>query len=158
MRVTANAGPLIALGRIGQVALLPALYQVILVPPAVRHEVTHDPVRPGAADLQHATWLHTVPITDQHAVQHLRVWLDLGESEAIVLARTTRTALVMDERRGRMVAAAQGITCIGTGRVLVDAKQQGHILAVTPLLDALQAAGVHLSRRLYAAIQQAAGE
>ncbi len=156
--LTANAGPRIALGRIGHLALLPALYQTILVPPAVYQEVTHDPTRPGAVAVQHAAWIQPRAVSDPAAVQSLRVWLDLGESEAIVLAEAAQTPLLMDERQGRQIAIARGLACIGTGRVLVDAKHHKHIVAVTPLLDALQAAGVRLSPRLYAAIQHAAGE
>jgi predicted nucleic acid-binding protein len=158
MFITANAGPLIALGRIGYLWLLPALYHEILVPQAVRHEVTYDPSRPGAVELLHATWLHSVSVTNHTAVQSLRLWLDLGESEALVLAQMFQTALLIDERRGRIIASARGISCIGTGRVLIDAKHQGHIPSVTPLLDALRTARVRLSPHLCDTIRRAAGE
>ena len=39
MKTVANAGPLIALARIGRLALLPSLYDQLHIPPAVRDEV-----------------------------------------------------------------------------------------------------------------------
>jgi uncharacterized protein len=99
--VVANAGPLIALGRIGELHVLCMVYQHIIVPPAVYHEVTHDTTRPGARDVLEASWIHIEQVTDTTAVQQLRDWLDVGESEAIVLAQMKQLPLLIDERRGR---------------------------------------------------------
>jgi hypothetical protein len=51
---------------------------------------------------------------DQNQVQELRQELDLGEAEAIVLAiKRGADVLLMDERRGRRMAAAAGLTVTG---------------------------------------------
>ena len=82
-----NAGPVIALARIGCLDLLQSLYGQLHIPPAVRDEVvTLERGRPGAEQVDTAAWIRTVDVRDVTAVQLLRERLDAGESEAIVLA------------------------------------------------------------------------
>ncbi|MBI1879979.1 MAG: DUF3368 domain-containing protein [Chloroflexi bacterium] len=95
---------------------------------------------------------------DQLAVQRLLFWLDHGESEAIVLAQEMGTTLLIDERRGRAIAATLSLEITGTVGILLAAKALGQVQEVTPLLDALLAAGVRLSPRLYDEAQRQAGE
>ena len=158
MAIVANAGPLIALGRIGQLGLLPILYEKVIVPPAVYREITREANLPGAQELRQATWFHTSGVGDQSAVHRLLFRLDLGESEAIVLAQEMQTTLLMDERRGRRIAEALGLNKTGTVGVLLAAKKKNKIAAVTPLLDALVSAGVRISPRLYQEARRLAGE
>ncbi|MFQ5854703.1 MAG: DUF3368 domain-containing protein [Anaerolineae bacterium] len=122
MTVVANAGPLISLARIGQLGLLQELYDEVVVPPSVHQEVTGDPGQAGAQELAQASWLRVVEVEDQTAVEVLRFSLDLGESEAIVLARELPATLLIDERRGRTTATALGLTKTGTVGVLLAAK------------------------------------
>lgn len=155
--VVSNAGPLISLARIGQLDLLPKLYGEIIVPSAVYAEVTVTSY-PGAEHLRSAEWLSVDEIEDTSAVQRLLFWLDLGESEAIVLAQRLEATVLMDERRGRAIAQAMELQVTGTVGVLLAAKTHGHILAVTPWLDALSIAGVRISARLYDDVRLLAGE
>jgi len=82
-----NSGPLISLARIGQLDLLPLLFDEIVSPRAVFEEVTHDLKLPGAEEIARAAWLKTMEISDRDAVDRLYVWLDAGESEVLVLAQ-----------------------------------------------------------------------
>jgi hypothetical protein len=50
MNVVSNAGPLIALGKLGQLSLLLTLYGEILMPREVYHEVVINGLRLGAED------------------------------------------------------------------------------------------------------------
>ncbi|MFM7840791.1 MAG: DUF3368 domain-containing protein, partial [Nitrospira sp.] len=85
--------------------------------------------------------------------------LDRGGSEAIVLAEELQADLVvMDESAGRRVLAARGIAFVGTVGVLMQAKQQGLIVALKTELDQLRACGVHLTDRVYQACLTASGE
>lgn len=158
MTVVTNAGPLIALARIGRLDLLPALYGQVVIPPAVYREVTQDAGLPGYQDLIEATWLKVREVHDQAGVQRLLFWLDPGENEAILLAQEAGLTLLIDERRGRTIAQALGLDKTGTVGVLLAAKAEGQISAITPLLHALLAAGVRLSPRLYQEVQRLAGE
>jgi hypothetical protein len=158
MSIVANAGPLIALSRIEYLYLLLALYDEVIVPPAVYREVTFDATRSGAGEIAQAAWIHQETATDTIAVERLQYWLDDGESEAIVLAQSMQLRLLIDERRGRTIAATLGVSCTGTIGVLLAAKQAGHIPTVTPLLDALQRAGVYLSSGLRGEVRRMSGE
>lgn len=158
MAVVANAGPLIALARLKRLDLLPTLYGEVVVPPAVYQEATKEADFPGAQDLKEAHWLRLMEVSDQAEARQLLFWLDRGESEAIVLAREIGATLLMDERRGRAIATTLGISVTGTVGLLLAAKAMGHIQAVTPWLDALLAAGIRLSPRLYEEARRLAGE
>ena len=58
MIVVSNAGPLIALARVDQLALLPSLYGTVLIPRAVEQEVTGMGLnRPGAGEVRAASWI-----------------------------------------------------------------------------------------------------
>jgi hypothetical protein len=158
MPIVCNSGPLISLGRIEQLALLPSLYNHISVPPAVYDEITRQAALPGANELANASWLHVVEVANRHNVTILRFWLDAGESEAVVLAQEMGATLLIDERHGRTIAHARGLSYSGTIGVLLAAKARGEIKVVRPLPDNLVTNGVRVSSRLYQAACQLAGE
>lgn len=80
---------------------------------------------------------------DQEQVSQIRADLDLGEAEAIVLAQERQAdLLIVDERRGRRVATARGVTVIGLLGVVANAKRSGLITKAKPLLDDL----IHTAR------------
>lgn len=66
--------------------------------------------------------------------------------------------MLLDERRGRRVARERGLPIIGTGAVLVEAKRQGLLPAVAPVLDAMVAQGRYIADRLRLTLLEAAGE
>ncbi len=148
--VVTDASVLIALSRIGKLDLLDRMYDRVLAPSEVAHEFGTCP-----------DWLHVEDVADRDAVHRLvRRPLDLGEAEAIVLALSKPDAtLLIDEAKGRKVAAGFGLRIIGTAGVLAGAKERGLIDAVAPLLDEL--IGVHgfrLSEHLYHVILRLVGE
>ena len=62
--------------------------------------------------------------------------LDIGEAEAIALAVEIQADQVLiDERRGRLVASRLNLRYTGILGILVEAKSQGLIAEVKPLLD-----------------------
>ena len=160
MIVVANAGPLIALARIGHLELLRLLYGEIHIPPGVRDEVVAAGQEcPGAVEVSAANWIHVVKVHDTVAVQLLRDRLGVGESEAIVLAMELNAdLLLMDEARGRRVAEGRGLNKTGTVGTLIMAKKRGLISAVRPLLDRLRATGFRMNDELYQTGCRLAGE
>ena len=156
----ANAGPLIALARIGRLDLLRSLYIRLHIPPAVRDEMVRSGRgRPGAESVCTATWIDAVDVRDVTAVQLLRERLDAGESEAIVLAiELEADLLLIDELRGRRVAEARGLNKTGTLGTLIAAKKRGLVPEVTPLLGQLKVVGFRMSEDLYQMTQVLAGE
>ena len=160
MIVVANAGPLIALAQIDRLDLLRALYGTVHIPLAVRDEVIvagHG--RSGSTQAADADWIKIVDVQDVTAVELLAERLDLGESEAIVLAlELSADLLLIDEARGRRIAEARGIAKTGTIGTVILAKQRGSLLSVSAELDKLQVAGFRMGRDLYEAALALAGK
>jgi predicted nucleic acid-binding protein len=161
--VVSDAGPLIALGRIEQLNLIKQLYKNVLIPPAVHNELHCSADLPGATALQRAIndgWIsiQSLPVKAK-ALSELRLILDAGESEAIVLAELVHCRfLLMDERRGRQVAKKRGLKVIGIAGVLLAAKSGGLIETVAPVLNSLSKEGYRLSGSLIAGILKMAKE
>jgi predicted nucleic acid-binding protein len=100
MTVVSNASPLITLARIGQLDLLRQLYNEILIPEAVWHEVVIEGInQPGAEVVSSAAWVVRHTVTNRQLVQALQQELDAGEAEAIALAVEIGSALLMDALR-----------------------------------------------------------
>lgn len=150
--IVADAGPLLGLERIELVSILADLYGTVLIPPRVPAELELSQGRPGshrlAAALQEG-WLRVEAPNRPDELKRLRLLLDGGEAEAILLAEDhPGEPLLLDERRGRTVARSRQIPVIGTGGVLLLAKRYGHIERVVPVLDRLAEAGYRLSPAL----------
>ncbi|MFP4395508.1 MAG: DUF3368 domain-containing protein [Anaerolineales bacterium] len=160
MIVVSDAGPLIALAKIGQFDLLRSLYNQLYIPRAVQDEVVASGQgRPGAEEVHTMAWIHTVEIYDTTAVQLLEERLDAGESESIVLAiQLEANLLLIDEARGRRVAEARGLNKTGTIGTLIAAKKRGLVSKVMPLVDNLRASGFRMGENLYRTCQILADE
>ncbi len=113
MRIVSNSSPLIAFYRIGRMNMLNELFDEILVPEGVSNELKSG--QWGKYD-----WIKTRQVKDKNMVNLLSVDLDIGESEAIVLALEEKAdLLLMDEKVGRNVA--------GTVSLLVKLAKHGKI-------------------------------
>jgi len=159
--VVSDASPLISLAVVGHLDLLQKLYSVVLIPEAVHGEaigVEND--APGVADLVSAPWIRVRAVRDRSLVEALTLRLDPGEAEAIALSVENQAGLLlMDERRGRMAATRLGCRVVGVTGVLLEAKVQGHLSALRPVLEALTTqAGFHVSAALTDRVLEAAEE
>lgn len=117
MTVFSNTTPFIALASIGQIELLPGLFNTIHVADAVIEECA-DGGRIAVPDLRSLSWV--VPAGEMSgSIQPLLMELDGGEKQNIALAIDRRADLViMDERLGRRVAEYVGLKVTGTLGVL----------------------------------------
>ena len=160
--VIADAGPLIALARIGEINLLRRMYGRVVVPPAVGSELAIDSSRPGAkvlAGMFAAGWIAVEAVVDSRVRSELDQLLGSGEAEAIALAEQEEPSfLLIDDARGRKSARSRGIPVVGVAGVLLAAKSRGEIAAVGPVLERLSDAGYRLSPRLVAATLDRADE
>lgn len=119
---------LIGFERIGQLALLPALLDPVMAPPAVVREFGSRP-----------EWLMEVPVADRGMVAALGLVVDPGESEAIALAFEKGVRIILDDRKAREAAQRLNIAVTGTVGILLKAKEAGLVASIRPLLDALEA-------------------
>ena len=72
MNVVSNASPLINLARIGELGMLRALYDQVLIPEAVWQEVVVDGSgQAGATDVQHASWIVRHRVANRSLVRAL---------------------------------------------------------------------------------------
>jgi len=168
--VIADAGPLIALARMGQIALLPQLFGQVTLTTQVANELTQGGMFPDTEALVQALqqpWLVTVDLPPPQLLEcadwiHVHQ-IDMGEASALVLASHAKAQgsavlLIVDEARGRAAAQHADIAIIGTAGLMLLAKDKGWLQAVKPLLLALQAQGYYLSDRLVQAVLRQAGE
>jgi len=96
---------------------------------------------------------------NQLAVQILQKDLDVGESEAIVLAIESHVHnILIDEYKGRKIAEAHGLKPIGTIGILLQAKKMGLLKQVRPELDMLIKNKRRISPSLYDKALELSGE
>ncbi|RKZ45520.1 MAG: DUF3368 domain-containing protein [Candidatus Parabeggiatoa sp. nov. 3] len=160
--IVADAGPLIALAKIGHLNLLHQMYGEVLIPPAILKELAVDTHKPGSALLKTALsdgWLQVIEIPLSKDKSLLELLLDAGEVEAILLAEKLKCRfLLIDERSGRVVAKKRGIAIVGVCGILLLAKEQGFIFLVVPLLNQLLNIGYRLSSQLILEVTNLAEE
>ena len=138
--VVADTGPLNYLVLIEQIEILPALFENVFVPQAVRDELRHQDapeiVRHWIAEPP--SWVEIVALTagnDQPALRRL----DEGERAAIQLAAQIGADLVLiDEREGAAVARSMGFAVTGTLGILDLAAYRG-LLALGEAPERLKA-------------------
>jgi len=66
-------------------------------------------------------------IKDDKKLYQLLIRLDLGESESILLAKKENLPLIIDEKKGRSVAAEFGLKIIGLIGILLVFKKSGQL-------------------------------
>jgi predicted nucleic acid-binding protein len=159
-RIITNAGPLIALARIGRLNLLSQLFTEIIVPRPVIEECTAFPRKQGAAAIAQAVKdrVFTLKTVKGWMVADAPPSLGSGELAAIELASQLNLPVLLDDKLGRAFASHRGVVMIGLGGLLIAAKRAGYIAAVAPLLDRLRDADYRLSQELIKTILQRCDE
>jgi predicted nucleic acid-binding protein len=122
--VIADTSPINYLILIGQIELLPRIFERVILPSAVQIELSN-PVAPPLVQSWIATppaWLEVVGTEGLEPVAGLHE----GEAAAIALAASLHADLVLiDERRGVRAAERQGLRVTGTLGVLDLAAERG---------------------------------
>jgi hypothetical protein len=153
MIVVSDTSPITALLTIGRADLLVQLFAEIVIPQAV-----HDELCKSHAVLPE--WLRVAAVSDRARVQLLAQTVDLGEAEAIALARELNADhLLIDERKGRRLATQLGLSVVGLLGAVIMAKRRGLIPSARDVLARLDRdAGVYLSDDLRDATLRSVGE
>jgi hypothetical protein len=158
--VVSNTSPLINLAAIGLLNLLPQLYTTITIPPAVHMEITvTGRGLPGATEGETADWIHVQSVTNTVLVTTLLQQVNPGEAEAIALSvESSAQLLLIDERKGRSLANAYGLSVAGIIGVLSLAKERTMIPSVRPALNDLRRFGFWINQNLYDHVLRQEGE
>src|SRR5690349_4388256 len=119
MIVVSDTSVITSLIQIGQASLLRNLQGTVLIPQAVHEELQRT----------HATipsFLEVRRVENRKMVDRLEAELDLGEAEAITLAKETNADLLLiDEKLGRQIAVREGLRIAGLIALVVEGKQRG---------------------------------
>jgi predicted nucleic acid-binding protein len=151
--VVSNTSPIRYLISIGEPDLLPQLFGNVLIPKAVYQELTHEntPDRVRQLIQFSPTWLEIGEVkanTDKTSLSHL----DAGESEAILLTEQIKADLLLiDEKKGRLVAKERGLTIIGVLGLLELANQQ-QLIDLRQAIDKLLKTNINISPSLIESI------
>lgn len=131
MIVVSDTSPISNLLTLNLEHLLKDMFHEVVIPPCVHDElIRHHPRLPN--------FLRVTRVKDASAVERLLTQLDIGEAEAVILAEENKAdALLMDENDGRKIAERRGLRVIGLLGVLVKAKMEGRIVALSPIMDRL---------------------
>ncbi len=146
---------------INQTAILKSLYSQIIIPEAVYFELFNFKEHDFSTFLQqNVSWIEIKTVTAKKDILKFRSQLDLGESEAIVLAKELNAdLLIIDETLGRKIAAENGIKTIGLLGILLIAKKKKIITEIKPLLNLLMnKAGFRVKDDLYKRVLKEANE
>lgn len=161
MVIISDSSPLILLARIGLLSLLQELFQEVIIPQEVYEEVVlQGEDRPGSREVKEASWIKVERVRNPELIEKYSYQgLSRKDAAVIALAQEKRAAAVlMDEQRGRTVCRGAGLEVIGTGALLVRAKEKGLILEVKSALDRLIEQGFRLTSELYETLLKEAGE
>jgi uncharacterized protein len=160
VKVVCDASALIALSRINSLSLLQQQFTQLVIPDAVYEELSHGKDKPTIKKITQARWIQRKSVKDRASIKQRRhPSLHLGESEVIALAKEIEADLViMDDAHARKIAEAEGLKVVGLLAILLDAKRNGIISEIRPLLEALRQQGFFIEDDLYALLLRKAGE
>ncbi len=154
--VIADASPLIALAKINQLEVLPALFSTVQIAKAVTDKCllrqSSDAER--IANALQVGWLQCV---DNPIFKHqLSRSLGLGEQTSIeyALQANSKTLLIMDDALARKQALRLTLSLIGTAAVLFMAQRKGLISNAEDLITELNQVGYRISAEVVAQLKR----
>lgn len=153
-----DTGPILALARIDKLDLLFKLFEQCWITESVLSECLAKPERIDASRVRQALVNEAfLPALDPKVRSSL-CSIDAGEQTAIEFALQKDCFLLIDEKRGRVLAKAEGALIIGTIGILLLAKDKHLIQAAKPHLLKLVKTGYHIADDLFLHALELAGE
>jgi len=116
--IVSDSTALIILFDLERIELLENLFEVVYITPIVLEEISvkYPVVLPS--------FMRVEKLKDEELFNSLKMLLDLGESEAIALAKEKNLSIIIDEKRGRKIAKGIGLKVIGLlGVVYLNVKK-----------------------------------
>jgi predicted nucleic acid-binding protein len=148
--VVSDTSPLNYLVLIGAIEVLPALFDEIYAPAEVIDELKH-----SGAPVSVKVWIQSPPDWLRVAAPSIGVTTSIrlgpGETQAIALAKELQADLILiDERKGRKVAAEHGLKAVGTLNVLEFASERG-LIDIKTTLETLRQTSFYITDEYVAA-------
>lgn len=152
--LVADAGPLIALAKIGQLRLLYDLFPSVVITESVRAECLKKETE-DAEFIREATeaWLACVP--DPEPVIKLMRGLGSGECHSIQFALHDPDSrlLLLDDALARKEAGRKGLRFIGTAMMLCLAEEKGLLKSAERMAEKMAAVGYRISPQIFKLIR-----
>lgn len=137
--IIADTSCFIILSKIGALELLQKLYGQIITTSDIAEEFGE--ILPE--------WVIIKEVEDKFKQKILELQIDKGESSAIALAiEMPDSTLVLDDFKARKIAQQLGLTITGTIGVIVKAKLEGKMAAITPYLDKIKSTNFRISAEI----------
>ena len=159
MKVVSNASPVIIFARAGFLPLIEGLFGEILVSAEVYQEMTA-PTKPGIEAIRKAKSIKKLEVKDPNRFPASKAYgVSKADTTVIALAKEHDATLVLiDDKRLRRLAKETGRPVVGSGGILLKAKEEGLITEVKSALDLLIKHGARIGEPLYRRILTLAGE
>jgi predicted nucleic acid-binding protein len=137
--IISDTSCIILLDKIGELNLLNRLFGQITVTQEIAEEFKNEL----------PDWFKIEQPANKTYQKILEASLDRGEASAIAYAiEQTDCLLIIDDYKGRKYAEQLGLKITGTLGVIIDAKLNGHINSVRPLLDKIKRTDFRLTNDL----------
>ncbi|MCX6850905.1 MAG: DUF3368 domain-containing protein [Verrucomicrobia bacterium] len=159
--IISNTTPLINFAEIGRMDVLEALFGAITIPPAVADELRAKAgLFPAAALVPAQAGISLKAPEDRLLVSGFAGRVHAGEAECLALAMEhPGSFLLLDDLAARELASSNQLLFTGTLGCLVQARRQGIVPAIRPLLEELRfKARFWISDALAARVLHDAGE
>lgn len=140
---------LILLSRINEISLLKLPGRKLFTTPQVRKEYITDL----------PSWIEIIEPQKELVDEIINMNLDLGEASAIALAMDLKKSiLIIDDLKGRKLAAQLNIHYSGTLGLILRAKQERVLPSVKPIIKKIEKTNFRVDKNLLSTILQEAGE
>lgn len=148
--IVSDTTSLIVLEGLNALALVCKIFESILIPQAVFNELVAG--SPSfAQQLQASSCIELIQLQASEQLENLLLILDQGEAEAITLALEQQLPILIDERKGRLIAQQKGLVVTGFLGLLLLMIQRNVLTEqeAKQLLDQAIKNGFHVSKKLY---------
>ncbi|HMZ60745.1 MAG TPA: DUF3368 domain-containing protein [Leptospiraceae bacterium] len=138
-----NTTPLINFYSIQRLDILEKLFQRIIIPEAVANEIREKEKRfSGVSEILNSSFIEVHKIKNYTFANNLKIDVDDGEAEAIVLSIELEIRLIiLDELSARSLCKYHNLYALGSIGCLVLAKEKDIISSIRPFLDGFREKG-----------------
>lgn len=147
--IISDTSCLILLMKVGELDLLRKYAERVFITSIIKNELK----------VELPLWIEIVDPCDKHYQHILEMELDRGEASAISLMFEIEGAvLLIDDLKGRRVAAKLNLKFSGTFGLLLKLKETGMITSLKPIIDKIRLTNFRFSEQLLSDVLRMANE